>query len=64
MAMAADKVIVEAEELVEIGELDPEKVIIQGPVCDMIYVRQGEKKPMWGFWQKQIDKIKAKQAAK
>ena len=52
------------EELVEIGELDPEKVIIQGPVCDMIYVRQGEAKPMWGFWQKQIDKIKAKQAAK
>ena len=30
----------------------------------MIYVRQGEKKHMWGFWQKQIDKIKAKQAAK
>ena len=64
MAMAADLFIFEAEELVEIGELDPEKVIIQGPVCDMIYVRQGEKKPMWGFWQKQIDKIKAKQAAK
>ncbi len=64
MAMAADFVIVEAEEVVEIGELDPEKVIVQAPIVDMIYERTGEKRPMWPFWQKQIDKIKAKQAAK
>lgn len=64
MAMAADLVIVEVEELVEIGELDPEKIIVQAPVVDMVYVRQGEKNPMWPSWQAQIDKLKAKEAAK
>ena len=64
MAMAADLVIFEVEEVVEIGELDPEKIIAQAPVVDMVYVRQGEKNPIWPSWQAQIDKIKAKQAAK
>ena len=64
MAMAADLVIVEVEEVVEIGELDPEKVIIQAPVVDMVYVRQGEKAPLWKSWAAQLAKIKEKEAAK
>ena len=64
MAMAADLVIFEVEEVVEIGELDPEKVIAHAPVVDMVYVRQGEKNPVWPSWKAQIEKIKAKQAAK
>ena len=63
MAMAADLVIAEVEEVVEIGELDPEKIIVQAPIVDMVYERQGEKTPMWPAWKAQIDKIKAKQAA-
>ena len=62
-AMAADLVIIEAEEVVEIGELDPEKVIVQAPIVDMIYERQGEKAPMYKSWQAQIEAIRAKQAA-
>ncbi len=64
MAMAADLVIAEVEEVVEIGELDPEKVIVQAPIVDMVYVRQGEKAPLWPAWAAQIEKIKAKEAAK
>ena len=36
MAMAADFVIVEAEEIVEIGMLDPDEIITPGAVVDMI----------------------------
>lgn len=64
MAMAADLVIFEVENVVEPGELDPEKVLVQAPIVDMVYVRQGEKNPMWPSWKKQIEKIKAKEAAK
>lgn len=64
MAMAADLVIVEVEELVEIGELGPDEIDVPAPIVDMIYVRQGEKRPMYPSWQRQIDKIKAKEQAK
>ncbi len=64
MAMAADLVIVEVEELVEIGELDPERIHVPAPIVDMLYIRQGEKRPMHLNWQRMIDKIKAKEAQK
>jgi acetate CoA/acetoacetate CoA-transferase alpha subunit len=41
MAMAADKVIVEAEELVEIGDIEPENVRIPGILVDYIVVKEG-----------------------
>lgn len=41
MAMAADTVIVEAEELVEIGEIEPENVRIPGILVDYIVVKEG-----------------------
>ena len=64
MAMAADKVIVEVEELVEVGELGPDEIDVPAPVVDMLYVRQGEKRPMYKSWQRKLDKIKAAEAAK
>lgn len=36
LAMAADYVIVEAEQIVEVGEIDPDQVMIPGVVVDMI----------------------------
>ncbi len=42
MAMAADTVIVEVEEIVEVGELGPEEIDVPAPVIDMIYERTGE----------------------
>ena len=36
MAMAADLVIVEAENIVEVGELDPNEVVTPGTLVDMI----------------------------
>lgn len=62
--MAADKVIVEVEELVEVGELGPDEIDVPAPVVDMLYVRQGEKRPMYKSWQRKLDKIKAAEAAK
>lgn len=51
MAFAADTVIVEVEELVEIGELGPEEIDVPAPIVDMIYVRSGENTrhtcPLW-----------------
>ncbi len=64
MAMAADLVIVEVEELVEIGELDPEQIHVPAPIVDMLYIRQGEKRPMHLNWQRMIEKIKSKEAEK
>ncbi len=64
MAMAADYVIVEVEELVEVGELGPDEIDVPYPVVDMLYVRQGEARPMFPSWARQIEKIKAKEAAK
>lgn len=64
MAMAADLVIAEVEELVEIGDLDPDCIDVSAPIVDMIYVRQGEKKPVYPSWKRAMDKIKAKEAEK
>ncbi len=36
MAMAADLVIVEVEEIVEVGQLDPDEVVTPGPLVKMI----------------------------
>ena len=52
MAYAADTVIVELEELVEVGELGPDDVDVVAPLIDMVYVRQGEKKPFCPMWQR------------
>lgn len=51
MALAADTVIVEVEELVEIGELGPDDIDVAAPIIDMVYVRTGEKKPFCPMWQ-------------
>ncbi len=40
MAMAADLVIVEAEKLVEVGEIAPENVVTPGILVDYIVVRE------------------------
>lgn len=42
MAMAADTVIVEAEHLVEVGEIEPENVVTPGILVDYIVVREDE----------------------
>ena len=64
MAYAADFVIVEAEELVEVGELDPEEIDVAAPIIDMVYVRTGEKKPFCLVWQRGKAKAEAKAAEK
>ena len=52
MAFAADIVIVEVEELVEVGELGPDDIDVPAPIIDMVYVRTGEKKPFCPMWQR------------
>ena len=52
MAYAADTVIVEVEELVEVGELGPDDIDVVAPIIDMVYVHQGEKKPLCPMWQR------------
>lgn len=51
MAFAADLVIVEAEELVEIGELSPEEIDVPAPIIDMVYVRNGNIRHICPLWQ-------------
>jgi acetate CoA/acetoacetate CoA-transferase alpha subunit len=41
MALAADTVIAEVENIVEIGEIDPDDVTIPGVVVDMIVQGKG-----------------------
>lgn len=43
MALAADLVIVEAEEIVEVGELNPDEVVTPGTLVDMIVLAKGGK---------------------
>lgn len=43
MALAADYVIVEVEELVEVGEIDPDNVMTPGILVDKIYIQGGNK---------------------
>ena len=52
MAFAADIVIVDVEELVEVGELGPDDIDVPAPIIDMVYVRTGEKKPFCPMWQR------------
>lgn len=60
MALAADTVICEVEELVEVGELGPDEVDVPAPIIDMVYVRTGEKKPFCPMWQRAKAKAEAK----
>lgn len=58
MAFAADLVIVEAEELVEVGELHPEEIHVPAPIVDIIYVRSGETKHLCPLWKRLKEKEK------
>ena len=60
MALAADTVIVEVEELVEVGQLGPDEIDVPAPIIDMVYVRTGEKKPFCPMWQRAKAKAEAK----
>ena len=62
MAFASDLVIVEAEELVEFGELGPNEIDVPAPLVDMVYVREGNVRHMCPYWQKL--KAKAKEGGK
>lgn len=63
IALAADFVIAEVEELVEVGELGPEEIDVPAPIVDMVYVRTGEKRPMCPMWQRAKAKAEAKAKA-
>ena len=52
MAMAADWVIAEVEEIVEVGELGPEEIDVPAPIIDMVYERTGEKRYLCPMWQR------------
>lgn len=60
IASAADFVIAEVEDLVEVGELSPEEIDVPAPIIDMVYVRTGEKKPLCPMWQRAKVKAEAK----
>ena len=60
IAYAADFVIAEVEDLVEVGELGPEDIDVPAPIIDMVYVRTGEKKPLCPMWQRAKAKAEAK----
>ena len=64
MAFAADVVIAEVEELVEIGELGPDEIDVPAPLVDMVYVRTGEKKPFCPMWQRAKAKAEAAKGGK
>ncbi len=62
MAFAGDLVIVEAEELVEIGELGPNDINVPAPLVDMIYVREGDNvRHVCPLWQRLKQKQKEKE---
>lgn len=63
IALAADFVIAEVEEVVEVGELGPEEIDVPAPIIDMVYVRTGEKRPMCPMWQRAKAKAEAKAKA-
>lgn len=62
MAYAADLVIVEVEELVEVGEIEPDEVDVPSPIIDMVFVREGEKSPLCPMWKKAKAKAEAAKA--
>lgn len=59
MAFAADTVIVEVEEIVEVGELGPQEIDVAAPIIDMVYERTGEKRPICPMWQRAKAKAEA-----
>ncbi|MCF0246362.1 MAG: CoA transferase subunit A [Ileibacterium sp.] len=59
MALAADYVIAEVEDLVDIGELGPDEIDVPAPIVDMVVVRQGEKKPFCPMWKRAKAKAEA-----
>ena len=62
MAFAADKVIVEVEELVEVGELSPQEIDVPAPIVDMVYVKTGPVREFCNVWKRA--KAKAEGGAK
>lgn len=60
IALAADLVIAEVEELVEVGDLGPEEIDVPAPIVDMVYVRTGEKRPFCPMWKRAKAKAEAK----
>ena len=63
-AYAADYVVCEVEEIVEVGELSPDEIDIPAPIIDALSVRKGEKKPFCPMWKRAKAKAEAKAAAK
>ena len=55
IAMAADFVIAEVEELVDVGELTPDEIDTPAVLVDMVYVRTGEKRPLPPSWKRMIE---------
>lgn len=56
MALAADVVVVEVENLVEVGQLAPDEIDIPAPIVDKVYLRTGEKKPFCPMWKRAMEK--------
>lgn len=56
IALAADCVIAEVEELVDVGELTPDAIDTPAVLVDMVYVRTGEKRPVPPSWQRMREK--------
>lgn len=58
MAYAGDIVIVEVEELVEVGELSATEIDVPAPIIDMVYVRESKEKHLCPRWVEAIAKFK------
>ena len=52
IAMAADFVIAEVEELAEVGELTPDAIDTPAVLVNMVYVQTGAKRPVPPSWQR------------
>ena len=52
MAFASDTVIVETDELVEVGDLSPEEIDIPAPIVDMVYEKTGTVGEFCNTWKK------------
>ena len=56
MAFASDTVIVEVEELVEVGELSPQEIDVPAPIVDMVYVKIGPVGEFCNVWKRAKEK--------
>ena len=52
MAFASNTVIVETDELVEVGDLSPEEIDIPAPIVDMVYEKTGTVGEFCNTWKK------------